>query len=148
MSMALRVWPSEGLTPMQAQDRLRFSFIDAVKEYMSTLTLKSSSPSFSFSSFFRFDDKASTKKMPSIVLDVGCSVGVSTFYLADAFPTSKVIGLDLSPQFLAVALDRQTSSPLSSRAKECTFVHANAEAIPYDNSSVDLVAACFMFHEV
>ena len=37
------------------------------------------------------------------VLDVGCSVGVSTQWLAQEFPDSSVVGLDLSPYFLAVA---------------------------------------------
>jgi SAM-dependent methyltransferase len=37
------------------------------------------------------------------VLDVGCSVGVSTRWLAQEFPDASVVGLDPSPYFLAVA---------------------------------------------
>uniref|UniRef100_A0A453PHM9 Methyltransferase type 11 domain-containing protein n=1 Tax=Aegilops tauschii subsp. strangulata TaxID=200361 RepID=A0A453PHM9_AEGTS len=34
------------------------------------------------------------------ILDIGCSVGVSTRYLAERFPSAKAVGLDLSPYFL------------------------------------------------
>ena len=37
------------------------------------------------------------------VLDVGCSVGVSARWLAQEFPDASIVGLDLSPYFLAVA---------------------------------------------
>ncbi len=36
-------------------------------------------------------------------MDVGCSVGVNTRWLAQEFPGASVVGLDLSPYFLAVA---------------------------------------------
>ncbi|KAK7830454.1 putative phycocyanin operon protein w [Quercus suber] len=45
------------------------------------------------------------------ILDVGCSVGVSTGYLADKFPSAKVTGLDLSPYFLAVAQFKEKKDP-------------------------------------
>ena len=37
------------------------------------------------------------------ILDVGCSAGVSTRALGDAYPQAAVTGLDLSTHFLAVA---------------------------------------------
>jgi len=40
---------------------------------------------------------------PTDILDIGCSVGMSTFALQTAFPDAQVKGLDLSPYFLAVA---------------------------------------------
>ncbi len=46
----------------------------------------------------RFDD----------ILDIGCSAGISTRALAEAFPeAASVAGLDLSPHFLAVAEYRE-----------------------------------------
>ena len=46
----------------------------------------------------RFDD----------ILDIGCSAGISTRALAEAFPeAASVAGLDLSPHFLAVAEFRE-----------------------------------------
>ena len=85
MSMALRVWPKEALTYDEAQSRLRSSFLDALGDYT-----------------------AKRNKPISKILDVGCSVGVSTFYLAEFFKSaSKIVGLDLSPHFLSVAKFRQ-----------------------------------------
>ena len=40
---------------------------------------------------------------PSEVLDLGCSVGLSSRWLAAEWPQAQVTGLDLSPYFLAVA---------------------------------------------
>ena len=37
------------------------------------------------------------------ILDLGCSVGVSTRWLAGVFPGASIVGLDLSPYMLAVA---------------------------------------------
>ncbi|XHX78756.1 MAG: class I SAM-dependent methyltransferase [Stenomitos frigidus ULC029] len=47
--------------------------------------------------------KAQLPKAPTTILDIGCSVGMSTFALQNAFPDAQVTGLDLSPYFLAVA---------------------------------------------
>lgn len=42
------------------------------------------------------------------ILDVGCSAGISTRAMADAFPEAASLrGLDLSPHFLAVAEHRE-----------------------------------------
>ena len=40
---------------------------------------------------------------PKTVVDVGCSVGMSTRWLAEAYPQADITALDLSPYFLAVA---------------------------------------------
>ena len=40
---------------------------------------------------------------PEVVVDVGCSTGLSTRWLASQFPESSITGIDLSPFFLAVA---------------------------------------------
>ena len=84
-SMALRVWPGEdGLTAVKAQDRLRYSYLDTVAGYLNKHGI-------------------STEKMKRLI-DVGCSAGVSTLYLAEAFKSSATIdALDLSPYFLSVA---------------------------------------------
>jgi ubiquinone/menaquinone biosynthesis C-methylase UbiE len=47
--------------------------------------------------------KAQLPTTPTAILDIGCSVGMSTFALQNAFPDAQVTGLDLSPYFLAVA---------------------------------------------
>lgn len=42
-------------------------------------------------------------RAPKQILDVGCSVGMSTDGLIRAYPEGEFTGLDLSPHFLAVA---------------------------------------------
>ena len=40
---------------------------------------------------------------PRDMIDVGCSVGVSTRWLAAEWPQAAITALDMSPYFLAVA---------------------------------------------
>lgn len=80
---------------------------------------------------------------PQDIVDMGCSVGMSSFALQELFPQAKVTGVDLSPYFLAIAnlKSRQRSS-------QFTWVHAPAEATNLPSNSYDLVSACLMFHEL
>lgn len=59
MSMAIRTWPEETLTVKEAQERLRSSFTNTIKEYIQSYT--------------SMDDTMNDVKN---ILDVGCSVGV------------------------------------------------------------------------
>ena len=83
-SMALRVYPKERITADAAQKRLRDSYTDALRAHV--------------------DEHYG--KEPETIVDVGCSVGISTRYISDAFQKSKMVGLDLSPYMLAVAKHR------------------------------------------
>ena len=40
---------------------------------------------------------------PAVLVDAGCSTGLSTRWLAEQFPEAQITGLDLSPYFLAIA---------------------------------------------
>ena len=40
---------------------------------------------------------------PAAILDVGCSTGIGTRWLAEEFPHAALTGVDASPYFLAVA---------------------------------------------
>jgi SAM-dependent methyltransferase len=139
---------------------------------------------------------------PRRILDVGCSTGISTRWLAAEFeaalareeerrgegrgaaaaaaegpkPLDALVGLDLSPYFLAVAEDEErrrwgdgedeapsSSSPsspspspssalLGLRAAPRTltrpsYVHGLAERAPFPDASFDLVAFNFVAHE-
>ncbi|KAK2983715.1 hypothetical protein RJ640_016619 [Escallonia rubra] len=79
------------------------------------------------------------------ILDVGCSVGVSTRYLADRFPSAKVTGLDLSPYFLAVAQFKEKKS--FPRKNPVSWVHANGESTCLPSQSFDLVSVAYVLHE-
>uniref|UniRef100_A0ACD5TGV2 Uncharacterized protein n=1 Tax=Avena sativa TaxID=4498 RepID=A0ACD5TGV2_AVESA len=78
------------------------------------------------------------------ILDIGCSVGVSTRYLAEKFPQAKAVGLDLSPYFLAVAAQKEEQL---SRQNPIRWVHANGEATGLPSNSFDIVSLAYVCHE-
>ncbi len=65
------------------------------------------------------------------ILDIGCSFGTSTAYLKGAFSKSRVVGVDISGHMLAIAKERT--------AKDILYIHANAEILPIENNSFDMV---------
>lgn len=77
---------------------------------------------------------------PQDVLDLGCSVGMSTFALQEVYPNAKITGLDLSPYFLAVA-QYNSQNPIN-------WVHGMAESTGLPSQSFDLVSSFLMFHEL
>ncbi len=120
-SMALRVWPQEDLTWQAAQDRLRRSFHDALAEH---------GPS-------QIHD----------ILDLGCSVGISTctlhaYYQEQQNHPVRTVGLDLSPYMLAVAKAQDEDSSISQ------WIHAKAEDTGLADASFDLVTMQFVIHEL
>ena len=77
------------------------------------------------------------------ILDIGCSIGISTEYLAKYFKHSNLIGIDLSSYFLAVAAYRSEKE-----GHNIHYMHANAENIPLCDESFDMIAINFVLHEV
>ncbi|MFM7634905.1 MAG: class I SAM-dependent methyltransferase [Cyanobacteriota bacterium] len=128
-SMALRVWPRETtLEPAAAQLRLRRAIFTAIEP--------------------------SLDGRPQRVLDLGCSVGVSTLALRDwllerqgpgAEPALQVEGLDLSPEMLAVARVREAEQ--AGRAP-ITWRHGAAEATDLPAAAYDLITLQFVCHEL
>ena len=146
MSMALRVYPTDVLSAIEAQDKLRKSMRDVITSYIG--------------------------RQPDKLLDMGCSVGVSTFYLAKSYPSASIIdGIDLSPHFLAIAKLRQqlatdaakghvdgiegagyvlddVSRFVESRVSRIRWIHGNVEATQLPDNYYDIVEAIFLFHEL
>ncbi|OMO90404.1 Methyltransferase type 11 [Corchorus capsularis] len=79
------------------------------------------------------------------ILDIGCSVGVSTRCLADKFPSAKVTGLDLSPYFLSVAQFKEKKG--APRKHPIRWIHAAGEDTGLPPKSFDLVSFSYVFHE-
>ncbi|WP_115121221.1 class I SAM-dependent methyltransferase [Synechococcus sp. UW105] len=124
-AMALRVWPEETLSPGQAQARLRNAIHQAVEPMLSG----------------RLEQ----------VLDLGCSVGVSTQALADWLAgraaaagkaSPRVVGLDLSPEMLAVARVRDVDGVVAE------WRHAAAEHTGLAAGCIDLISLQFVCHEL
>ena len=89
---------------------------------------------------------------PQAILDMGCSVGTSTFSLQKAFPQGQITGVDLSPYFLAIAQYRsqqqtQELDPTQS-PQPIKWLHAAAESTGLPDNSCDLVSAFLLFHEL
>ena len=79
---------------------------------------------------------------PGTVLDVACGTGESTLGWHRRFPHADIIGVDVSPYMLVVA-ERKT------RELENVDVRAaNAEALPFEDGSFEVVTASLLFHEV
>ncbi len=120
-SMALRVWPDEVLTWQAAQDRLRSSFHEVLAQH---------GPSSVHD-----------------ILDIGCSVGISTRAIHDYYAQKqggsvRTVGLDLSPHMLAVAKVKDEGGRISQ------WIHAKAEDTGLTDSSFELVTMQFVIHEL
>lgn len=129
-SMALRVYPKQSLTAEQAQDKLRGSYLNSVKNYITS--------------------SGDSIQSMSRIADIGCSVGISTFYIAESFPEANTIdGFDLSPYFLSVAKLRQAElSDKSPLLKKINWIHANMEDTGVSVGHYDLITVCFVVHEL
>lgn len=119
-AMALRVWKQEPLTWQEAQTRLRDCFHQVLAVHC--------------------------PQSVRDILDIGCSVGISTIALHHYYQSTqsvpvRTVGLDLSPYMLAVAQVRDVQH-------EIEWVHANAEATGFAAASFDLVTLQFVIHEL
>mmetsp|Transcript_37427 Transcript_37427/g.49308 ORF Transcript_37427/g.49308 Transcript_37427/m.49308 type:complete len:404 (-) Transcript_37427:205-1416(-) len=129
LSMATRVWPTEDMTYDQSQLRLRNSYLDPLEEFIK---------------------EVGSSENPKAVVDIGCSVGVSTAALNKRFPSAQVLGLDLSPYFLAVAklLELETKDSEKASISPISWVHAKAEDTGLADNSIDIVMLTFIVHEL
>ncbi|MEK0180039.1 MAG: class I SAM-dependent methyltransferase [Oscillatoriales cyanobacterium] len=86
---------------------------------------------------------------PQDIVDLGCSVGMSTFAMQDVYPEANTVGVDLSPYFLAVAQYRsqQKKAELPNQ-KTPTWVHAAAESTGLPGNGFDLVSIFLVCHEL
>ncbi|EFN58298.1 hypothetical protein CHLNCDRAFT_50738 [Chlorella variabilis] len=97
--MALRVWKTEQLTPLQAMTRLRKAIYTAIRAFQARHDLRE------------------VRDM----IDIGCSVGVSTRWLAAEWPQAQ--------------------------RQRIRYMHANMESTGLPDASFDLVAVQFVAHE-
>jgi ubiquinone/menaquinone biosynthesis C-methylase UbiE len=88
-----------------------------------------------------------TKALPTAperILDIGCSVGMSTFAMQEVYPQAHLTGLDLSPYFLSIANYRAQQT----QAQQIDWVHAAGEATGLPAQSYDLVSLFLICHEL
>ena len=123
LSIAGHYWKNTPAT--QSQDWLRFNVTNNIKQYIK---------------------KYSKIKEPSCILDVGCSVGISTEFLYSAFTKVKQMdGIDLSPYFVAMATLRASEEEFNLPIE---YHHKNAEYTGFNDNTYDLIVSSFLFHEL
>lgn len=76
------------------------------------------------------------------MLDVACGTGRFLGQCAQAFPAMPMTGLDLSAAYIAAAREH-----LAGR-RNIKLVEGNAEALPFENASYDIVTSIFLYHEL
>jgi SAM-dependent methyltransferase len=79
---------------------------------------------------------------PLRVLDVGCGTGESTLAWHRRFPEAHLSAIDVSPYMLVVAERKMRAIPLID--VRC----ANAERLPFEDATFDVVTASLLFHEL
>jgi ubiquinone/menaquinone biosynthesis C-methylase UbiE len=72
------------------------------------------------------------------VLDVGCGTGALAYAIAPL--VGEVVGVDSSEEYLAAAREDAPDN--------CTFVHGDGEALPFDYGDFDLVGCLRVLHHV
>ena len=97
-----------------------------------------------------------------VVVDLGCSVGLSTRELGRVFPNARLVGVDLSPHMLAVFDHLQSLSeseakknPIPEAAgkiepngRKARLLHAAAEETGLAAGSADVVSLHLVMHEL
>lgn len=76
------------------------------------------------------------------VLDVGCGTGELERLVHDRYPHATLVGLDVTPEMLAVAREKFRS------VSGITFLLAPAETLPFARERFDAVVSCNMLHHV
>lgn len=117
----LRIWPEENLSAESAYERFLGSFYQVLNEYSPAVVTD--------------------------VLDMGCSVGMSTvalhrYYCQRQDTKVRTVGLDLSPYMLAVAKTLDVKQEISQ------WMHANAENTGWPDNSFDVVTLQLILHEL
>jgi ubiquinone/menaquinone biosynthesis C-methylase UbiE len=86
------------------------------------------------------------------VMDIGCSIGLSTKALLEAFPqASDIAALDLSPYFLSAAkffLGTPESPMFSQNHDKVSYHHKLAESTTFTEGTYDVVSMSYVLHEV
>jgi len=90
---------------------------------------------------------------PSVVLDVGCGAGTSTFSLRDTLnsrgmTSANLTGVDLCTYFVAMAKYRLEAGDKKGTTGGLEFVHGNALQVPNADGTVDIFMASALTHEL
>jgi len=76
------------------------------------------------------------------VLDIGCGTGELERLLRGRYPLATLVGVDVTPQMLAVAQEKFRDDA------KATFLLAPADSLPFAPAEFDAVVSCNMLHHV
>jgi ubiquinone/menaquinone biosynthesis C-methylase UbiE len=98
---------------------------------------------------------------PESILEVACGTGRFGTFTRDNFPTAKTTYSDLSPFYLEKAKKNdeywisqrgedamKEATGKATKPESATFVQANAETLPFEDNSFDVVTCVYLFHEL
>ena len=88
--------------------------------------------------------QAELPQPPAEILDLHCTVGLSSLALRQLFPQAAITGLSFSPHYLAVACHEAQRR----QAGINTWCHALPEATGLASGSFDLVSVFLLLHEM
>jgi ubiquinone/menaquinone biosynthesis C-methylase UbiE len=103
---------------------------------------------------------SSGKSRPMRILEVACGTGRFMTFVRDNLPLdAEYTALDLSPFYLEKARDndsywrqqQQRSTPTATKTEipsSATLVQGQAEQLPFDDESFDVVVCVYLFHEI
>lgn len=94
----------------------------------------------------RYAVRQARVKPTDVVLDVACGTGDLTEAMAAA-GAARVTGLDYTPAMLDVARKRLASKS-DAIASRITYMQGDAQALPFENASVDVVSIAFGIRNV
>jgi SAM-dependent methyltransferase len=80
---------------------------------------------------------------PKRILDMGCGPGHSVTALAQRFPDTEIVTIDVAAPMLRFAHARAKSMGVNN----ITFIQANAERVPEPDASFDVVLTSIFLHE-
>ena len=123
LSIALNYWKEMNVAPVVSQDWLRYNITSNIKNFLQRNT--------------------SSINYPKEILDIGCSVGISSEFLYKSFIHSNITGIDLSPFFVSMAKLRAEELKIPIR-----YYHQNAENTQFQSNTFDLVTCNFLMHEL
>ncbi|MFP6747521.1 MAG: class I SAM-dependent methyltransferase [Alphaproteobacteria bacterium] len=81
-------------------------------------------------------------RSPARILDLGCTVGHSTLPWAEAYPRAEVHAVDVAAPVLRYGHARSEAMGVPVH-----FRQANAERLPYEDTSFDLIVSHILLHE-
>ncbi|MEB3227600.1 MAG: class I SAM-dependent methyltransferase [Synechocystis sp.] len=86
---------------------------------------------------------AQLPQAPQRILDLHCTVGLSSFTLQACYPNAQLTGLDFSPHYVTLATYNGQQ-----QHQDIDWIHALPEATGLTDQSFDLVSAFLLFHEM